>query len=697
MTGYKTIREEPMKKDGKQRRKSLKKKVMVICVFLITLSTVVSTCLECFRFYSLLKDNDSYLRKSMGHLIDDFTGKYQDQIEYQMYNYAYILNRDLYETLSESVKILSLLSGEMSGQDLNTKDGYPDEDVLKEFSSDWADDEKKSGMLPRYTALSMPDGKSVVMNLNPETEQKEIMRCDLKNETWFRKSGDKSGYVREVTAVKRTKFFDDTSIVVSKSVCDPESSTVKFFTSLIYAADDLKALFQEADSSSDYLIVDENGELVTSTMESGSLSDAHRMEGDIREKYPPLEDLFSADSENILSSATIELDGVERKCFGPLVTDPGWMVILLSPEEFLSMVMDIVRGEYKKDEDKARQAIRSSFLTSIVWEIVVGIFFNVLLLIFIWLFMGKRLRPIQIITEKVRNLSPDDMNFEMGEVLKTGDEIEELAESFHDMSARITEQVDEITRMSVREGQIEAEMNVATTIQSNMLPKSFPVIPGYAESPVYAEMSTAREVGGDFYDAFMIDDDHLAMVVGDVSGKGVPASLFMAISKALIKTRAMMGGSPSAILTDVNNQLFENNSSQDLFVTVWMGILALSDGKLVEANAGHSNPMIYRLDKGWDVLKKRHDIVLAGIQGIAFSEDELVLGRGDMLFVFTDGVTEARNTEQELYGVERLGETLNRTDEMTPRGVLAAVRDDVNAFMGEEPPFDDMTMLVVRY
>ena len=281
------------------------------------------------------------------------------------------------------------------------------------------------------------------------------------------------------------------------------------------------------------------------------------------------------------------------------------------------------------------------------------------------------------------------MGIEMEKGLETGDEIQVLAESFAEMSGRIRKQVSEIKDLSVREGQTRAELNVATTIQNNMLPKSFPVLDDREDFDVYADMSTAKEVGGDFYDVFMIDKTHLAMVIGDVSGKGVPAALFMAISKALIRNRAMVGGRPGKILKDVNDQLCENNGVE-LFVTVWLGILDLSDGVLTESNAGHCCPILYRAGGEYEILKRHHDIVMGGISGLDYADDEIGLETGDILFVYTDGLTEARNPEQELYGTQRLLSTLNRAGAPAMEELIKEVRQDVGDFMGSEPPFDEI-------
>ena len=245
---------------------------------------------------------------------------------------------------------------------------------------------------------------------------------------------------------------------------------------------------------------------------------------------------------------------------------------------------------------------------------------------------------------------------------------------------------------SARAMKNEAELNVASNIQKNMLPCIFPAFPEHKEFDIYATMTPAKEVGGDFYDFFLPDKDHLVMVIADVSDKGVPAALFMVIAKTLLKNCALSGDSPREILEKVNNQLCENNDAE-MFVTVWLGKLQLSTGKMVCANAGHEYPVIRRRDGAYELLHDRHGFVLAGMENARYREYELTLQPGDKLFVYTDGVTEASSASRELYGTERLLQALNRTGAATPEETLSAVKADIDHFVGTAPQFDDITML----
>ena len=243
---------------------------------------------------------------------------------------------------------------------------------------------------------------------------------------------------------------------------------------------------------------------------------------------------------------------------------------------------------------------------------------------------------------------------------------------------------------------IGAELNVATQIQADMLPRIFPAFPERTEFDLFASMAPAKEVGGDFYDFFLVDDDHIALVMADVSGKGVPAALFMVIAKTLIKNRALLGESPATILKNVNEQLCEGNEAE-LFVTVWLAVIQISTGKGMAANAGHEHPVIRRAGGQYELVTYRHSPAVATMEGIKFREHPFELHPGDSLFVYTDGVPEATNSKDELFGNDRMLEALNKEPDARPEQLLKNVRSSIDTFVGDAPQFDDITMLGFTY
>ena len=291
--------------------------------------------------------------------------------------------------------------------------------------------------------------------------------------------------------------------------------------------------------------------------------------------------------------------------------------------------------------------------------------------------------------------SPDDLKITDPHI-NTGDEMQSLSTSMNDMFTGMKKYMTDLVSVTKEKERIGVELNVATQIQADMLPRIFPAFPGTPEFDIYATMTPAKEVGGDFYDFFMLDETHLGMVIADVSGKGVPAALFMVISKTLIKNRALMGGGPGEILNYVNDQLCEGNASE-LFVTVWFAIFDIETGKGLAANAGHEHPAIKRKGGQFELDIYRHSPVVATMEGMRFREHEFELNPGDMLFVYTDGVPEATDANKELYGTDRMLKALNSDPEADVHELLANVKSDVDKFVGEAPQFDDLTMMAFEY
>ena len=266
------------------------------------------------------------------------------------------------------------------------------------------------------------------------------------------------------------------------------------------------------------------------------------------------------------------------------------------------------------------------------------------------------------------------------------------------MEKDIGDYVENLTNVTREKERMGAELNIASQIQDGMLPSIFPAFPERKEFDIYATMTPAKEVGGDFYDFFLIDDDHLAMVIADVSGKGIPAALFMMASKILINNFSMIGlMDPAQILELVNDRICDNNPAE-MFVTVWLGILEISTGTLRAANAGHEYPCVYHNnEKSFELFKDRHGLVIGGMKGSKYRSYEMQLKPGDGLFVYTDGVAEATNIENQLFGTDRLLLTLNSHPEANCIDILKEVKDSLDGFVQEAPQFDDITMLAMRY
>ena len=272
----------------------------------------------------------------------------------------------------------------------------------------------------------------------------------------------------------------------------------------------------------------------------------------------------------------------------------------------------------------------------------------------------------------------------------------ELLDNYNEeLVKEVEKKAKRIEKIMEERKKVEAELELAANIQSSALPSVFPAFPKKSEFDLYATMNPAKEVGGDFYDFFLIDDDHLCMVIADVSGKGIPASLFMMTSKTTISNEAMHEISPEKILTRANEAICANNK-MDMFVTVWLGVLEISTGKLTAANAGHEYPFIKKNGK-FEVFKDKHGMAVGVMDGLKYKEYSVDLLPGDCILVYTDGVAEANNKNKELFGLDRIQASLDGNKSDDCRDIIKNIKTSIDAFADGAKQFDDITMLCLKY
>ncbi|MCI7124907.1 MAG: PP2C family protein-serine/threonine phosphatase [Agathobaculum sp.] len=305
--------------------------------------------------------------------------------------------------------------------------------------------------------------------------------------------------------------------------------------------------------------------------------------------------------------------------------------------------------------------------------------------------------PLEQISQEAQRFAAENSSAEQAALQGISNirEIAELGSAIDKMERDTLGYIDHLTTITAEKERIGTELALATRIQADMLPRLFPAFPERPEFDVFASMTPAKEVGGDFYDFFLIDDDHLGLVVADVSGKGVPAALFMMMSKILVSNYAMMGGSPKEVLERVNNSVCKNNNSE-MFVSVWFGILTISTGRIVAANAGHEYPVLQKAGGQFELLKDRHGLVVGGVEGARYTEYEFTLEKDGALFLYTDGLPEATNTQGKMFGMDRMLKALNREPNALPQRMLENMQAAVGDFVGDAPQFDDLTMLAIR-
>ena len=349
----------------------------------------------------------------------------------------------------------------------------------------------------------------------------------------------------------------------------------------------------------------------------------------------------------------------------------GWRVVLLVPEsEILAPV--------RQADMQIYQAILST-ITLLLLIVVATIYIA---------FVAARK-----VAAPLLSLAKDAEKIGRGEdiqlTVQTGDEVEQLAETINEMLVNIKTITGEKER-------IGAELNVATKIQASMLPSIFPAFPERSEFDLYAVMMPAKEVGGDFYDFFQVDEETLAVVIADVSGKGVPAALFMVIAKTLLKSNAQHMVNPKEVIETVNNLLCEGND-EGMFVTVFIGYLHVPSGNFTFVNAGHNPPLLKRAGLGFDWLKVKPGLFMAGMEDIKYEQHEIILAPGDEIFLYTDGVTEAVNTEYQLFSEARLLSIANSYQDLKLQDFTTAIKQEIDAFADGAEQADDITMLALRY
>lgn len=382
----------------------------------------------------------------------------------------------------------------------------------------------------------------------------------------------------------------------------------------------------------------------------------------------------------------------------PIITNMefGWIISVSYPyfsgDEFMGYVcVDVSMDDVVKE--------RQEYLfNSLMIMIGITVLFAIA---YIFVLNKSMVSPIKAMADAAKKfISSKDEEGEESSIIslkvRTGDELEQLCDSMKQMETDINYYIDNLYKITAEKERIGAELNVATQIQSSMLPSTFPAFPDIPQVDIYATMTPAKEVGGDFYDFFMVDDTHLAIVMADVSGKGVPAALFMVIGKTLIKDHTQPGKDLGEVFMEVNNLLCEANS-EGLFITAFEGVIDLETGDFTYVNAGHEMPFIYKKDKDYEAHKVRAAFVLAGMEDMIYKSNHIQLEEGDKIFLYTDGIPEATDANNELYGMERLTQVLNANCDKTPAELLPLVKADVDKFVGDAPQFDDLTMLSYEF
>jgi sigma-B regulation protein RsbU (phosphoserine phosphatase) len=348
--------------------------------------------------------------------------------------------------------------------------------------------------------------------------------------------------------------------------------------------------------------------------------------------------------------------------------------------------------------DMSMSVIGDTLMHYILLVSIISLFiFALFITIYLYFLRKELINPLQLIVDGATDFVNTNMDDDLGQIMaldlkiNTGDEIEILAQAFNQMTSDIIRYINELTQVTSERERIETELRIATLIQEGMLPQDFE-FPGRTDIGVFASMKAAKEVGGDFYDFFFVDEEHFCIVIGDVSGKGVPAALFMAMSKATVKDLVLRRLPVDEVMSQANKNLCKNNE-QGMFVTLFIAIIEIKTGRIEWCDAGHNPTIVWKKDGRVEILKGKKGFVCAGLETAKYKMNEDYIEAGDILYLYTDGVTEANNVEKELYGEERLYQLIENLKKREIKELCTSVLVDLDDFTGEEAQFDDITML----
>ncbi len=720
-----------MKKNGKMLRGGIRRKylrllliviAMVVAVFAVMLLT------QMFRLSAIVEDTS----KQQEAVISEFSeGSLKELISRRLSNIAgqeaENVNNLFWESVQDTLvlgdyykKVLQnpenylgheikapdvSLEGEVSAQ-LLTEEGVDlnDPKVQEEIRMLGALSDVAVSLVEQsfedslYVAL--PDGVMLLVDRHPSskyTKDGELMHIPIRDRDWYKGAAESDSLY--FTDVYTDAFSGKEIVTCAVPVTQNGELAAVVGTDLFLEAFD-ESVGDSYEGGDFIIILDQNGEVIISPLTEGILGENDEGNGtDLRENAdevlsPMVKEAYEYEGD--VSAVEIDVDGEEILMVGKPIMLPGWALLHGMREEVLTEPSVMTKEDIKALMSDAVTLVNISILITILVCVLLLAVVLILALLFARKVSGRIVDPLEKMTQRIGSIKGEDLLFQMEDTYRTGDEIEVLAEAFSDMSARTLQYVDQVKTVTAEKERIGAELTMAKKIQESQLPSIFPAFPDRKEFRLYASMDPAKEVGGDFYDFYFVDKDHMALVMADVTGKGVPAALFMMVSRVLIKSHLQNGEQLGEALKNVNNQLCENNET-GLFVTVWAAIIEISTGKGIAVNAGHEHPALRRGDGLFEMIEYEHDLALAVMDGTSYEEREFQLDPGDCIFVYTDGVPEAQNAEHMLFDMDRILVALNQEPMAEPETLIENVTKGINTFVAGAEQFDDITMLCFRY
>ena len=582
--------------------------------------------------------------------------------------------------------------GEQSDYHYVLQMSFADENIARE------DVEEEMGLLANLVHVWQPvitDNDSIISTIYMATETGFMLTYeaapnvtseyyDYFDSIWYTAARDADGPV--FTGTYEDHFGRGLTVTCAAPVRDAEGRLAGVVCIDILVENILREIIDFDFSPGSYaFLVDPQGDIIASPYmrEDGSFDNVFSPDCPA---YEAAAQIMSGETGVMITSGDIYYG------YTPITT-ADWTLAIHAPADAVLTPVEDIRADITARTDATADAInariaRTGLISLAVFAVIIGV-----VIALSGAFARKLTSPLLELRSDVEHISAGDLTHQAA--VQRNDEIGDLAAAFNGMAGSLDKYIKDLTTVTAEKERIGAELDIATHIQASMLPCIFPPFPDRPEVDIFASMNPAKEVGGDFYDFFMVDDTHLAIVMADVSGKGVPAALFMVIGKTLIKDHTTPGRDLGEVFMEVNRLLCEGNG-EEMFITAFEGVLDLMTGEFNFVNAGHEMPFIRR--KGTYTPEKiRAGFVLAGMEGTRYRMGTLQMEPGDAIFQYTDGVTEATNAGNELYGMERLEAVLNRNAAAAPDKLLPAVKADIDAFVGDAPQFDDITMLCLEY
>ena len=545
--------------------------------------------------------------------------------------------------------------------------------------------------------VSSPKGFMLLADAVPEAKFRDdgsMYHIDVTSRPWYTGAIVNGGLY--FTGLEKDTFTDRVGIVCSMPIY--HNGELVCVVGADIFLDSMQAAIEASGETAGFIcIIDQNGHVIFSPEKSGVFAPAVTSAAvDLRKaKYEELAQFVTNALKSETGTQLIDVGGTSYYMAGAPIKTVGWALVNVIDFDTVNTPTVQMQAEFDDIVYKATaESLAGTDRIRLYFQLLIVVI--TALALAAALILSKRIvGPLTMMTKEIKKSIKGAFTFEMKDDYKTGDEIEVLANAFEAETIRNARYIKHLRTITAEKERIGTELALATNIQEESLPSIFPPFPNRQDLDIYASMNPAKEVGGDFYDFFLIDDDHLAMVIADVSGKGVPAALFMMMSNILLKTHTMLGGSPREVLARVNDQICSNNQ-QEMFVTAWLGIMTISTGEVVASNAGHEYPIIKKADGSFELFKDKHGFVLGGLEGVPYKDYSFTLEKGGALFLYTDGVTEAVDKDTTAFGNDRLLAALNQEPEADCEHLIKNMKAALDEFVGTADQFDDVTMFAIK-